>query len=190
MTDRFIELLVEATTRIPENYFQLPVAGKEEPIYRERVYCYELYHQLRMLLEAAEHLSCYTLSGEIDKKGHPVIRACSPDFVFHLPGDRNANIAVVEVKPANGAIEGIKKDLETLSYFVSEEIGYQLGIHLVYGGQEADLVKFTREFQSMDAQRLQLFWHPRHGEGADRRTPDPRERHTAGADGTLKEHPH
>ena len=168
MTDRFIELLVEATARIPQDHFQLPVVGKEDPVYRERVYCYELYHQLRMLLEAAENLRDYALSGEIDKQGHPVIRACSPDFVFHLPGDMNANIAVVEVKPANGDIEGIRKDLGTLSDFVTEMIGYRLGIHLVYGGREADLEKFTREFQKIDAQRLQLFWHPRQGEGAKR----------------------
>ena len=169
MTDRFIKLLVDATARIPPAYFQLPVAGKEDPIYRERVYCYELYHQLRMLLEAADDdVRYYALSGEIDKQGHPVIRACSPDFVFHLPGDMNANIAVVEVKPANGNIEGIRKDLETLSDFVSETIGYRLGIHLVYGGREADLEKFTKEFQRIDSQRLQLFWHPREGEAAER----------------------
>ena len=35
MTDRFIKLLVDATARIPPAYFQLPVAGKEDPIYRD-----------------------------------------------------------------------------------------------------------------------------------------------------------
>ena len=166
MTDRFIELLVEATARIPPVYFQLPVAGREDPVYRERVYCYELYHQLRISLEAVEDLRGYALSGEIDKQGHPVIRARSPDFVFHRPGVMNENIAVVEVKPANGAIKGIRKDLETLSDFVTEQIGYRLGIHLVYGGQESDLKKFGREFETLDTQPIQLFWHQHQGERA------------------------
>ena len=51
MIERFLKLLIEATARVPLHYFQLPVAEREDPIYRERVYCYELYHQLRTLLE-------------------------------------------------------------------------------------------------------------------------------------------
>lgn len=124
--------------------------------------------RLPRLIEAAEDLRYYALSGEIDKQGHPIIRACSPDFVFHLPGDMNSNIAVVEVKPANGDIEGIRKDVETLTDFVAQGIGYRVGIHLVYGGRKPDLEKFIREFQKADTQRLQLFWHPRQGEGARR----------------------
>jgi hypothetical protein len=35
------KLIRAATERIDIPYFQLPIAGKENPIYRERVYCYE-----------------------------------------------------------------------------------------------------------------------------------------------------
>ena len=41
------QLLKDATSGIEGNYFQLPIDGSEDPIYRERVYCYELYHQLK-----------------------------------------------------------------------------------------------------------------------------------------------
>ena len=90
------------------HYFQLPTAGAEEAIYRERVYCYELYHQLRVLLQGEEDLARYALSGEIDKRGHQIIRPCIPDLVFHAPG-RMDNMVVLEVKPINGELKGIQK---------------------------------------------------------------------------------
>ncbi len=168
MVDEFLDLFLKATASIPELYFQLPVAGKDEPIYRERAYCYELYHQLRMLLDESDDLRWFALSGEIDKQGHPIIRPCSPDLVFHRPGDMAANVAVVEVKPGNGDVEGIKKDLRTLSYFVDDVVQYQVGIHLVYGGTEADLQKFVDEFQKVGSNKLRLYWHQRFGDHANR----------------------
>lgn len=67
----FIKCLMKAIENMDVHYFQLPITGKEEPIYRERVYCYELYHQLRCMLG-----DCfpYKLNGEVDKSGHLLIR--------------------------------------------------------------------------------------------------------------------
>lgn len=39
------DLLIRATKAIEGGYFHLALAGGT-PVYRERVYCYELYHQL------------------------------------------------------------------------------------------------------------------------------------------------
>jgi hypothetical protein len=39
-----LEALTEATRQIDAAHFLLPIAGKDRPIKRERVYCYELYH--------------------------------------------------------------------------------------------------------------------------------------------------
>ena len=69
--ENFDNIFKEATKNISREFYQLPVAGKEDPIYRERVYCYELYHQLRSLWPTETE---YTLSGEVDKSGHPLIR--------------------------------------------------------------------------------------------------------------------
>jgi len=156
--DRFMEHLCDATAVIPWQYFQLPVFSKEDPIYRERVYCYELYHQLRMILEQDGALAGYTLSGEIDKQGHPVIRRCAPDFVFHNPGYME-NLIVVEVKPINAAVEGIRKDRETLEYFLSTEVRYQAGVELIYGGDEQALAPFQDVFADADRERIRLIWH-------------------------------
>jgi hypothetical protein len=76
----FLECLIKATRKMDSHYFQLPVAQGDEPIYRERVYCYELYHQLRCILE---NNFPYKLHGEVDKGGHPVIRGFKkPDFAL------------------------------------------------------------------------------------------------------------
>jgi len=91
----FMNCLMGVIKNIDAHYFQLPIAGNEEPIYRERVYCYELYHQLRCMLGNGFP---YKLNGEVDKNGHPIIRnAKKPDFIIHKPGDMEYNLVVIEI---------------------------------------------------------------------------------------------
>ncbi|MGH8127527.1 MAG: methionyl-tRNA formyltransferase-like protein [Gammaproteobacteria bacterium] len=128
----FENCLKEATSRICATYFQLPVVGLESPIYRERVYCYELYYQLRINWTEPD----YFLSGEVDKSGHPMIRGnhldrTKPDFLVHVPGGMN-NFAVVEVKPITGSVKGIKKDIQTLGAYL-DYANYQRAFYLIYG---------------------------------------------------------
>jgi len=118
--------------------------------WRERVYCYELYHQLR------HHLPIgfpYTPHCEIDKKNHGNIqgmfeeyfrkfpdqnfniKAPNPDFVVHKPGEmeNGSNLVVVEVKHSKGYNKkGYKSDLLKLECFI-EEVKYNSGIFLIYG---------------------------------------------------------
>lgn len=169
MKEQFLTVLQEATAVIPAEYFQVPVADREEPIFRERVYCYELYHQMRLILDSLEEghgLKRYTLSGEVDKQNHPIIRRCAPDLIVHEPGNMGHNLAVVEVKSANGDVAGIRKDLETLTYFVSDEVRYDLGVHLVYGGTEKQIDIFVTEFKEAAVENLTLYWHREPGEEA------------------------
>lgn len=164
MIERFFNLLAEATLRIPPHYFQLPVAGREDPVFRERVYSYELYHQLRTLLTIDRELEPYELSGEIDKQGHPIIRPCAPDFVLHIAGNMGANLVVIEVKPVNADRVGIEKDRKNLEYFVTE-VGYQCGVQLVYGGDQDALQRFVNIYREANEQ-IELFWHPEPGKPA------------------------
>ncbi|MET0438064.1 MAG: methionyl-tRNA formyltransferase-like protein [Devosia sp.] len=122
-----------ATAAIEAKYFNLPIDGGS-PIYRERVYCYELYHQLRRQWPIG---TPFSVNGEIDKKGHLQVqatgaRAASPDFLVHIPGSMSGNHAIIEVKPGNGKLHGIRKDLRTLTEF-QEKVGYQRAIYLFYG---------------------------------------------------------
>jgi hypothetical protein len=46
--DELTGILAAATAAIEPGYFRLNIDGGS-PVYRERVYCYELYHQMRSL---------------------------------------------------------------------------------------------------------------------------------------------
>lgn len=147
-----------------QHYFQLPVAGSEEPIFRERVYCYELYHQLRCAL--GDYFP-YKLDGEVDKAGHPIIRqGKKPDLIVHVPGKMNRNLVVIEVKPVTVRECELKKDLKKLRKFL--EAGYYRAIMLIYGDGKYDLPKHVQsELNKLPeeyAECILLVWHRGLGE--------------------------
>jgi len=126
--------LVCASSQIEQEYMQLPVAGQEDPQYRERVYCYELYHCWRCHWPSRFP---YSLSGEIDKTGHPIIRGGpKPDFLVHVPG-RMKNLLAMEVKPPNAAIDRMVDDLVKLTTFRrslgTAKENYHAGFFWIYG---------------------------------------------------------
>jgi hypothetical protein len=168
MVDRFLNALKVATARVPKHYFQLPVVaeGQAEAVYRERVYCYELYHQLRNALDQEGLPEGYALSGEIDKQGHPIIRPCAPDLLFHVPGDMHNNLVVVEVKPINAMSKGISKDVKNLAYFVSPEVGYRVGVMLVYGDGRG-ITRFEKALRNTGVGAIRLLWQRNQGEPAE-----------------------
>ena len=131
--DIFLDVLQRATALIEPDYFQLPVAELEDPVYRERVYCYELYHRLRQVLPNDYG---YRLDGELDKSGHPVIHheigPVKPDFLVHRRGEMNNNLVVVEVKPVTVQKDGLEKDFRTLRDFIIKA-RYFRSIYLIYG---------------------------------------------------------
>ena len=108
--------------------------ASDNPVYRERVYCYELYHQMRLLWPL---VTPYCLNGEIDKNSHPYFRyrkggKPKPDLLVHQPGFDRHNHAVIEIKSVAG--HDIKKDLETLSLFRKHpRLRYERAIYLIYG---------------------------------------------------------
>lgn len=158
----FENRLKAATKGVGLEYFQLPVAGKESPIYRERCYCYELYHQLRK-----DWPDCaYRLCGEIDKSGHPIVRGndldnTKPDFIIHIPEDMDHNFAVIEVKPINGARHGIEKDVRTLLAYLNDG-GYERAFYLIYGSADEGeaLREAATQVKQQAGNRIEL-WHHR-----------------------------
>ena len=145
-------ILSDATAAIGHEYFLLPVHGTA-PVYRERVYCYELYHQMRLRWPAD---SPYLLNGEVDKSAHPYFQELDsakpkPDLLVHQPGGSRFNHAVIEIKSMVG--QDIQKDLETLSFFINQ-LGYERGIFLIYGAILDD--KLTRRVQRYAVDVMQL----------------------------------
>jgi hypothetical protein len=135
--EKFIDFLREATSKIDKNYFNLPTAGNSKGAWRERVYCYELYHQLRLLWPRDFP---YTLNGEVDKAGHYHLtntEAASkkPDLLVHVPGSMDQNLAVVEVKATAQLPDDVEKDFHTLKVF-KDQAKYGAGILLLFGDRE------------------------------------------------------
>ncbi len=94
--DELSKILTEATRSIEPGYFRLNIEGGD-PVYRERVYCYELYHQMR--LKWPEGCAFY-LNGEIDKAAHPILSKlgagyAKPDLLVHRPGYMSGNHAIM-----------------------------------------------------------------------------------------------
>jgi len=124
--DQVTNWLLDASENLSQQYFQLPVAG-EEPQYRERVYCYELYHLWR---RNWSNQFQFSLSGEVDKQNHPIIRKkAKPDYLVHIPGQMT-NLLVMEVKPKprkgikvayyRNDIREVLEDLDKLTWFCRE----------------------------------------------------------------------
>jgi hypothetical protein len=127
-----LNLIKEALTKVEPGYFKIQTTCEPSGIVRERAFCYELYHQIRLNQGKNPKL---TLNGEIDKRNHRDFEKGdrkNPDFVFHIPGTHSCNTIVMEVK---GIItysdEKIKKDFTTLHKFVTK-YQYIAGVFVIY----------------------------------------------------------
>lgn len=131
--DQLNQILADATAAISATYFHLPIFGGP-PVWRERVYCYELYHQMRLRWPEDCPL---ILTGEVDKRAHPIFqeleaRQAIPDLLVHSPGQMDQNFAVMEIKSQQAQPQGVQKDMATLQEF-RDTIGYQRALYLVFG---------------------------------------------------------
>lgn len=136
----FLTVLREAIAAVEDDYYQVDFYGSEEPKYRERVFCYELYHQLRLRLSYNFN---YKLHGEMDKKTHAkyrsntLLRGSAPDFIVHQQSEMNQNLSVIEVKHAQSDLNKILRDIDKLNEFIN--IGnYHRCILLIYGPLEEE----------------------------------------------------
>lgn len=170
--DIFLNVLLTATSQLQEKYFRLPVAYEQQFVFRERAYCYELYHLIRQQLP---NDFPYILSGEVNKAGHPRIApicgSIIPDFLVHNPGHMGANdnLIIVEVKTVQGADynqEGkdLLKDMGTINCMTQIENGYFKGIILVFGSghdnKKTEIVRTYRENCNTDKVLLILHDNP------------------------------
>jgi len=164
----FLSCLRKACKGVDNSYIELNIAGSKDQIYRERVYCYELYHQLRCILGESFP---YKLDGEIDKAGHTIIlNAKKPDFIVHVPGNMSKNLVVIEVKTIiaiNDNFEKLKDDFKKLEKFLNKA-KYKNAIMLIYGKCDGDLLqKIKEEFKKYKVKKekqMLLIWHQKCGE--------------------------
>ena len=142
----YIDLIRQAIHKVEQKYFRLEVTYGNNFIVRERVFCYELYHQMRILLEGRTDL---TLNGEPDKRFHDEIHKpdwANPDFILHKPGSWFYNTVVCEVKGTLNPKDprGVIKDLKTLLVYV-EQYQYKSGVFIIYNHSLEELKGFLKK---------------------------------------------
>ena len=126
---QYVDLIKTALLQVEPVYFKLITNYKPSGIVRERVFCYELYHQIRKRMTGLD----LTINGEIDKRGHPDFvpgGSKNPDFVFHKPGSNEDNTLVIEVKGKLKS-DAIENDFNKIITFI-EEYNYKAGVFVLY----------------------------------------------------------
>ncbi len=176
----YFDILINACQRVNDLYFNVPLVTEiKSPEdfrsvleYREKVYCYELYHQKRTLLEKrGSHIRGLLLNAETDKAGAiytTFVGARKPDFVLHRPGDGIHNVATTEVKRISAPINDIEKDMGKLKEFLDPEtMNYFGGVALIYGEEEGKIEKIQtllkKHFGKYWPKRFKALWHRKPG---------------------------
>ena len=148
--ESFVEMIKDSLENVGDEYYKITTTYESSGIVRERVFCYELYHQMR-LVQSARGLTDVQIHGEIDKSGHIAFdrnARKNPDFVFHIPSMMQGNAIVVEVK---GKIEGnyqegVYKDIVTLSKFTNNKHYYHSGVLIIYNYNYDEFLRKIGEF--------------------------------------------
>ena len=134
--EKIKEILKESINNIEEKFYKVTSSQIENSVPRERIFCYELYHQLRLECQSYKFGVRFDISPELVKgraMGYSEINNI-PDFLFHKEGT-NINFCILEVK-AQLKKDEIKKDFETLTIFLNGKIKllpYKIGIFLIFG---------------------------------------------------------
>jgi hypothetical protein len=121
-----------ALLSVAAEYFSVPLPDGTEG-YQERVFAYELYHQLR------NHFSAnWYVNGEF-RKGLSMVprigsdRQVIPDIVIHQSNTIDRNLLVVEIKTnRNTSPQNLLDDLRKLEMYTHprEGLGFSIGIML------------------------------------------------------------
>lgn len=129
--------------------------------YDERVFCYELYHQVRSRMDELNRqiphfTDPFEFQGELRKdvigkvaldylKLKPLGKTFIPDFLLHSPGNGNHQGLVIEVKSArNLTFNDLHDDLEKIERFI-RYYNYQMGISLVINNSADRIKAFLRD---------------------------------------------
>ena len=127
-----LDAFVRALQRVELDRIHHPQLGTQE-----RVLCYELYHQLRLLEESGD-FDCRPASfqGELNKQAQELFlrRQAIPDFLLHEPGTHEHNLAVVEVKRASARWKKIACDVSKLARF-AHQLCYKERILLLFNSE-------------------------------------------------------
>lgn len=169
----FVDLLRLAASKVSSEYMQLPRYSGEPDldggaILLERVYCYELYHQVRVRIDRKRSgplphalAAGWRLNAEVAKASSYVDKNCTPDFIWHHPG-QPWNGLVIEVKPAAESRGRIAADVRKLERF-REKAGYRRAMLFVVGTHASTHGYFDDLVNQAALANVDLLFHQRAG---------------------------
>lgn len=129
----------------------------------ERVFCYELYHQMKILKDNLHGMNIIDndalrfhqyfqrdgtdqliISSEISKEN-----TIYPDFVFHNDAwgnnnDSSCQFAVIEVKLSGSPNADVKHDIIKLYNMITGGLNYQIGVILYIGSRKGSFIRKIR----------------------------------------------
>ncbi|GBR06880.1 hypothetical protein HW511_13775 [Asaia siamensis] len=131
-----LELLKRALKNVSADYVLLGHPS-ELDIFVERVFAYELYHQMRLLFRDkhgvvnGEYRKYLKLIPDIDNN-----KTYIPDLVVHQPSTLDRNFLAIEIKTSPSLNRNdLKRDLGKLEFYTRppklEGLGFQLGVMLI-----------------------------------------------------------
>ena len=139
--EELIMLIGEATKQVTEDYLRVENKYPLSQIVREKVFCYELYQQLRNKLGVSDEMTVNYSEYDKERPWEYMGKAgyINSDFVFHVPGSKPDEIIIMEVE---GLInkDGIFKDFSKIQSFVSKD-HYGAGVFLLYNHSLRELVE-------------------------------------------------
>ena len=163
----FLHAIADAAAAVPPDYVEHPYVDRglrADRRARERTYCYELYHQVRLLMETSNDPATsaalahgYVLNAELDKRLSYLPTSKIPDLLWHVPGVKD-NAVVVEVKRADVALKTLQKDVKKLEEFVTAT-GYSASLLIVFGRRLSDDTRWRLE-RTAAQKGVALLLHP------------------------------
>lgn len=133
ISKKYLDLLIEAVACVDNEYIDIYTKRDEVEFIKhyERIFCYELYHQIRRLQKKL-NLNDYVIWGEPLKSYFEYIEdGKMPDFLFHKPRIDD-NLLIVEVKMKNSLDSGIDDDFKKIENYL-EKNNYQIGVFICIG---------------------------------------------------------
>lgn len=143
-TMSFLEQIQKAVKKVPNKFWKVKRASSVKSVYRERVFCYELYHILRQMQDNKEFKYKFRdINAEIDKSGDTAFKThYNPDFIFHTQGKDKQNFCAVELKVSlyGNSVQGVKKDFSTLADLIANH-NYKIGVFILINNKFCTLNK-------------------------------------------------
>lgn len=171
--EHLIKFILEAMKNVEKSCYDVVIATnnktQKEKTKRERVYCYELYHQMRLLQEDGFFDSKININAEIDKNGHALIKEnFNPDFVIHQQGNMT-NYCTIEVK-RDFSVDKIKKDFNTLTCMLNS-YNYQIGVFILihfdeFKNRKFDFIRNVHQYEDCK-DRLYIITQEKHSDAPE-----------------------